>query len=88
MRTETLQELLDKGLLKQSQFDSLNAIVQKKVFSVFYELRTLLYLGVMLFTTGMGILIYQNIGELGHILSVIALFLLSIACFVYAFRKS
>lgn len=88
MRTETLQELLDKGLLKQSQFDALNAIAQKKVFSVFYELRTLLYLGVMLFTTGMGILIYQNIGELGHILSVIALFLLSAACFVYAFKKS
>lgn len=88
MRIETLQELLDKGLLRQHQFDTLNAIVQRKTFSVFYELRTLLYLGVMLFTTGMGILIYQNIGELGHILSVITLFLLSAACFVYVFKKS
>lgn len=88
MRTETLQELLDRGLLKQNQFDSLNTIVQRKTFSVFYELRTLLYLGVMLFTTGMGILIYENIGELGHILSVVALFLLSTACFVYTFKKS
>lgn len=87
MRTETLQELLDKGLLTPKQFESLNSIVKKRTFSVFYELRTMLYLGVMLFTSGVGILIYENIGDLGHIISVSALLLLTISCFLYVFNK-
>ena len=62
-------------------------ITSGKIISVFYELRTLLYLGVMLFTAGVGILIYQNIGEFGHILSIIALCILTAVCFWYAFKN-
>jgi Predicted membrane protein (DUF2157) len=88
MKTSHLQELLEKNLLTTEQFQKLEEISSKKIFSVFYELRTLLYLGVLLFTTGVGILIYQNIGELGHLLSIIALFVLTVLCFVYAFRNT
>src|SRR5690606_35008245 len=59
----------------------------RKIFSVYYELRTMLYLGVMLFTTGMGFLIYENIGDIGHILSITGLCILTIACFGYGFWK-
>ena len=88
MQSQNLKELYDKGLLNEDQYNTLEAILSKKVFSVFYELRTLLYLGVMLFTTGVGILIYENIGELGHLLSIGALFLATLVCFAYAFRKA
>jgi hypothetical protein len=87
MTNARLKELSDKGFLTEEQFNNIEPIVTRKVVSVFYELRTMLYLGVMLFTTGVGFLIYQNIGQLGHILAIMALSVLSIACLVYCFWK-
>lgn len=86
MRLSQLQELRDKNLITENQHTHLHAILSKRIFSVFYELRVILYLGILLFTTGVGILIYKNIGDLGHLLSIIALFAFTITCFVYAFR--
>lgn len=63
-----------------------SSILTRQVVSVFYELRSLLYLGILLFTTGAGLLIYENIGELGHLLSIIGLFVLTLVCFAYAFK--
>ncbi len=88
MTKDTPRELFDKGLINEDQFTKIDVITSGKVVSVFYELRSLLYLGVLLFTTGVGILIYQNIGELGHILSIIALILLTMVCFFYVFKKA
>jgi len=79
-----LRELLEKELINDSQFEKIDAIVSRKLVSVFYELRTLLYLGVMLFTTGAGLLIYQNIGDIGHIVSIAILTLIMIVCFWHA----
>ncbi|HEY8936991.1 MAG TPA: DUF2157 domain-containing protein [Cyclobacteriaceae bacterium] len=81
------KELLDKNLITTDQFNKIDPIVSGKIISVFYELRALLYLGVMLLATGLGILIYQNIGELGHLLSIVALTLIMIACFWYVIQK-
>ncbi|MEJ0054567.1 MAG: hypothetical protein WDN75_02355 [Bacteroidota bacterium] len=86
MTRETPKELFDKGLISEKQFQKIDLITSGKIVSVFYELRSLLYLGVMLFTTGVGILIYQNIGEFGHILSIIALGILTVVCFWYVFK--
>ncbi len=86
MTQETPKELLENGLITEEQFKKIDLITSGKLVSVSYELRTLLYLGVMLFTTGVGILIYQNIGNFGHILSIIALSVLTVVCFWYAFK--
>jgi len=82
-----LKELLEKELITKVQFEKIDAIDSGKVISVFYELRTVLYLGVMLFTTGAGVLIYQNIGELGHVISIIILTLIMIVCFWYVITR-
>jgi hypothetical protein len=87
MTKNTPRELFEKGLIREDQFNKIDVIISGKVVSVFYELQTLLYLGVLLFTTGVGILIYMNIGSLGHLISISALILLSIGCFYYAFKK-
>lgn len=57
-----------------------------KLFSLNFELRTLLYCGILLFTTGLGIVVYENIDTIGHnvILAVVAL--LCAGCFVYCLR--
>src|SRR6516225_9776133 len=86
MIRRTPEELLEKRLITQEQFQKIEPIVSGKIVSVFYELRTLLYLGVMLFTTGAGILVYQNIGSIGHIVSIIALTILMFACFWYVHK--
>lgn len=88
MRPEGLNELRSKNLLTEDQYNTIEPVLTKKIFSVFYELRTLIYLGVLLFSTGVGILIYKNIGDIGHLLSIITLFLLTVSCFIYAFRKA
>lgn len=88
MTQHTPKELFDKGFITDEQFKKIDLITSGKIVSVFYELRSLLYLGVMLFTAGAGILIYQNIGELGHLAAIIALSLITIVCFWYVYQKA
>lgn len=80
------EELLTKKLISQEQFAKIEPIVSGQLISVFYELRTLLYLGVMLFTAGAGILIYKNIGELGHVVAILSLTAIMIGCFWYVYK--
>ncbi|MDB4297155.1 hypothetical protein N9901_00210 [Flavobacteriaceae bacterium] len=61
------KELHQKNLIDHKQFHFLDAIRTNKIISLYYELRTILYLGVLLFTGGIGYLAYQNIGSIGHI---------------------
>ena len=86
-KLKELKELKESNLISEQQFTQIEPIITHQVVSVFYELRTMLYLGVMLFTTGVGFLIYQNIGQLGHILAIIALSILSVGCLIYCFWK-
>ncbi|MDB5105006.1 MAG: hypothetical protein JWP91_2695 [Fibrobacteres bacterium] len=57
-------------------------------FSIYWEIRTLLYLGIVAVSTGLGILIYKNIDTLGHqtILAVIGLG--SAGCLGYCARRA
>lgn len=87
MTRNTPQDLLEKGFISEVQYSKIEPIVSGKIVSVFYELRTLLYLGVLLFTGGIGILIYENIGSLGHIISILLLSIVCLLCFWYVFTK-
>lgn len=88
MIQESPKELFQKGFITEAQYEKIDHITSGKVVSVFYELRSLLYLGVLLFTTGMGILIYENIGDIGHMVSIVALCILTMVCFWYAVKNS
>lgn len=88
MTQDTPQELLSKGLISEEQFQKIDNIHSGKLISVFYDLRSLLYLGVLLFTTGVGLIVYMNIGELGHLLSIIALAVFTLICFWYIFKNA
>ena len=71
--------LFQKELINDKQFELLDAIHSNKLVSLYYELRLLLYLGIMLFTSGIGYFAYQNIGDIGHIISMV---LIGIAIFI------
>jgi hypothetical protein len=80
-------ELRDRGHLTQAQHDRIEEIRSGRLTSVYYDLRALLYAGVLLFSTGMGILVYKNISDAGHLVAIGLLILMTAACFLYAFRK-
>ena len=61
------KDLFDDNLIDEKQYQFLDAINKRKVVSLYYELRLLLYLGILLFTGGIGYIVYQNLSSVGHI---------------------
>lgn len=87
MNIHVFEKLLAKELISEQSFQKIKTTESSKLFSIHWELRTILYLGVLLLTGGLGILIYKNIDTIGHqvILAVIAL--LCATCFYYCEKK-
>lgn len=84
MDTRTLQTLQSQGLLDEKQQEFLTRVYDKSLFSLFYELKTLLYFSILLFTTGIGIWVYKNIDTIGHQAIITALSIVMGSCFWYA----
>jgi len=88
MDIHTFKKLHREGLLSDVSLQKVEAVEKARLFSLHWELKTLLYLGVTLLSGGLGILVYKNIDSIGHqvILAVIAL--MSFGCFYYCRRKA
>jgi hypothetical protein len=71
----------DESFKKLKQKDA-----QPPLFSVHWELKTLLYLGVLLLTGGLGLLIYENIDTIGHQFVLLLIALICTGCFAYCFK--
>ena len=81
-----LDELQARDLLTAPQAAALAAYERRRPFSLHYEIRTLLYLGITLLSGGLGVLLYQHLDDLGHATVVALVALLTAACFTYAAR--
>jgi len=80
--------LFEKGLITENQFEEIKTYRNLNIFSLNAELKFFLYLSVILFTSGIGILIYENIDSIGHI-AILSLLLIVISiCFFYCFKHS
>jgi hypothetical protein len=91
MPSPTLRLLADleaAGQLPPAQAAAIAADERTRPFSLHYELRALLYLGITLLVGGLGVLVYQHLDSIGHgvIIAVIALSMA--ASFAYAARHS
>lgn len=75
------------GIISESEAGKIHAYEAHKPFSVHWELRTILYLGILLFTTGAGLLIYLNIDTIGHQAVLAIIGLLCGVCFFYTFKN-
>ena len=80
------KKLLQQNLITPGEFE--NVEEQQKAVSLFSELRGLLYLGIIIFSAAIGILIYKNIETIGHDELVICIALVSTACFIYCFKTT
>lgn len=84
MKNPDLYETLrDEGYIDAGSFEKIKKRQENQLFSLHWELKTLLYLGVMLLSTGLGILIYKNIDTIGHQVILLIIAIISAGCFVY-----
>jgi len=85
---QATQTLLEKELISEEQFQQIQAYRNLNIFSLHNELRYLLYLSVLLFTGGIGILIYQNIDTIGHIAILSLLLIVTAISFYFCFKNA
>jgi hypothetical protein len=85
---QATKSLLDKNLITENQYQEIKTYRNLNIFSLNAELKFFLYLSVLLFTSGIGVLIYKNIDTIGHIAILSILFILICVCFYYCFKNS
>ncbi|MVM35332.1 DUF2157 domain-containing protein [Spirosoma sp. HMF4905] len=84
--TDVLNELNKQGILPPKQQTEIAAIEQKRPFSLHWELRSMLYMGILLLSSGLGLLVYDNFDQIGHGALLAAIALACVGCFYFAWR--
>lgn len=87
MNDDLYNNLHAEGLISDESFEKIKENRQNPLFSVHWEVKILLYLGVALLTAGLGLLIYENIDSIGHTVVLLFIALISIGCFAYCFKN-
>ncbi len=88
MMDNLFKKLLETEHITQNQYIFLESIRTKKIVSVYYDLRSFLYLGILLFTSGLGYFVYQNIGSIGHLMAMLILSTSISVGFYYIYKFS
>jgi len=83
MSTALFEKLSAEGLISNESLARVSTREKNRLFSLHWELRTLLYLGVLLLSGGLGILVYKNIDTIGHTAILIFIGALSAGGFFY-----
>ena len=81
------EKLHAEGLISDVSFAKIKARLLNQLFSLHWEIKTILYLGVLLFTTGTGILVYKNINTIGHQVILLFIALVCLGTFFYCFKR-
>jgi len=87
MDPNLFKKLQTEGLISNESLQNIRALEEGRFFSLHWELKTLLYLGVLLLSGGLGILVYKNIDTIGHTAILIFIALVSSGCFFYCFYR-
>ncbi len=82
--TDILNQVHERGLLPGEQRKIIADVEQKRPFSLHWELRSVLYVGILLLSSGLGLLIYENYDSLGHLTILGGIGLLCVAAYGYA----
>jgi hypothetical protein len=85
---EALNDLEGDGILNRKQAALLRRIYGRELFSVHWELRLLLYAGILILTTGLGLLIAKHFASIGHLALLAAIALGCAGCFAFCLRRS
>lgn len=86
MDTKWFEQMHQEGIISDLSYAKIKSKQEQKIISVHWEIKTLLYLGVALLTTGLGILVYKNIDTIGHQVILIFIALICLVSFYYCFK--
>ncbi len=86
MDVAIFEKLHGEGLLSDESLEKIKAQSSRQLISLHWELRTILYLGLLLLTSGLGILVYKNIDTISHQAVLLFIALLSAGGFYYCFK--
>lgn len=86
MDIKLFEKLFQQQLVTETELEKIKAQSQGPV-SVHWDMRSLLYMGIVLLTTGLGIVVYKNIDTIGHDVIIIIIAVACAACFVYCFKN-
>ncbi len=84
---EVLNELSKQGIVSPDQQAKIAEIEQSKPFSLHWELRSLLYAGILLVSSGLGLLVYDNFDRIGHGALLTAIAVACVGCFYFAWKN-
>ncbi len=87
MSSTLFEQLHADGHLSSESLQKIKLSKANTLFSVYWELKTILYLGVLLLSGGLGILIYKNIDTLGHQAILFFIAALCASSFFYCFKN-
>jgi hypothetical protein len=88
MDIQIFKQLHREGLINEDSMQKIESVEKARLFSLHWELKTTLYLGVTLLSGGLGILIYKNIETIGHQVILAFIALISLSCFYYCRREA
>lgn len=83
-----VDELVGTGVLERRVATRLRRVASGSLVSVRDELRVLLWLGVLLITSGVGLLVREHLDRIGPLVIAIILGLVSASCLGWAWRRS
>lgn len=83
---QLLKTLVEKEIIPTEQSEKIAVYEETKPFSVHWELRTFLYVGITLLGAGLGVVIYENIDSIGHNVLIGLIVLAFSGCLYYAFK--
>src|ERR1700761_557767 len=86
MRITHFKKWHAEGLIGEESLPRAEVAEGQRVFSIYWELRFLLYLGVLLLSGGLGVLVYKNIDTIGHQAVLAFIALVMAGCFLYCLR--
>lgn len=87
MEHDFIEQLENQGLLGAETAEKLHQQRAAGLISLRPEIITLLYLGVLLLSTGLGILIYKNIDHIGHATLLTLIGAISAGGYYYCWKK-
>ncbi len=87
MDIPVFEQLQKEGIIAPEALGCVREHEKSRPVSVHWDLRVLLYLSILLMTSGLGILLYKNIDTIGHASLVFVTGALCAVCFVYCFKK-
>jgi hypothetical protein len=84
---DVLNELGEQGILPPEQQAGIADVEQRRLFSLHWELRAMLYIGILLLSSGLGLLVYDNFDRIGHGALLVVIAIACAGSFVFAWRN-